>query len=133
MFWKRSSHHRKPFPKLISSVFSAKAYENRPKFKKLFCSGVRKTSTGRLCLRVLLGVSLSSPEQVLGRTFIRAYGEASGFFILEVFCICYAHLSKLRQSFKTIKIVIVLTPNTKTTILCFAKTITTKQGKHRNE
>ena len=31
----------------------------------------------------LLGVSLSSWSQVLGRTFALAYGEASGFFVLQ--------------------------------------------------
>ena len=35
-----------------------------------------------MCLRVLLGVSLSFQKQVLGRTFILAYGESSGFFYL---------------------------------------------------
>ena len=36
---------------------------------------------GPLCLRVLLDVSLSFLERVLGRTYIFAYGDASGFFV----------------------------------------------------
>ena len=36
---------------------------------------------GSLCLHVLLGVSLTSQEQVLGRTYMYAYGDSSGFFV----------------------------------------------------
>ena len=43
---------------------------------------------GPLCLYVLLGVSLSSLGQVLGRTFIHTYGEASGFFLFLPLFLC---------------------------------------------
>ena len=42
---------------------------------------MKYTSNGPKCLCVLLGVSLLFHEQVLGRTFIFAHGEPSGFFV----------------------------------------------------
>ncbi len=54
---------------LILSVISAKTHVKPPSFKH-FCSRNRNASTGRLYLRVLLGVSLSFLEQVLGGTYM---------------------------------------------------------------
>lgn len=42
---------------------------------------MKYTSNGPKCLCVLLGVSLLFHEHVLGRTFIFAHGEPSGFFV----------------------------------------------------
>ena len=68
---------------LISSVISAKVRENPPSLNKLFCSRIEIYQQGSLYHCVLLGVSLSFLEQVLGGTFSHTYGEASGFF-----CVC---------------------------------------------
>ena len=49
---------------------SAKVYENRPSFTISSFATRKKYQQGPLCLRVLPGVSLSSPEQILGGTFL---------------------------------------------------------------
>ena len=84
MFWNR-------FPDLsgirlrahFNSCFSKRRCEPT-KFK--YCSFAQECEIlqqGPLCLRILLGVSLSFLERVLGRTYIFAYGDASGFFVFR--------------------------------------------------
>ena len=76
---------RNPVSSSFQLVISAKGDENRPSLKQLFCSKVRNIPAGTivsLCL-ACWAFFCSSFEQVLGRTFITAYGEASGFFYVQ--------------------------------------------------
>ena len=67
---------------LISSVFSAKNICKPAKFQSvIFAPRDEIYQQGPLCLRVLLGVSLSFWEQVLGGTHVFTHGDASGFFL----------------------------------------------------
>ncbi len=79
---------RNPVSSSFQLVISAKGDENRPSLKQLFCSKVRNIPAGTivsLCL-ACWAFFCSSFEQVLGRTFITAYGEASGFFCVWMSC-----------------------------------------------
>ena len=81
MFWNRIPPSRNPVSVLILSVISAKDDVNPPSFKISSFVPEWKYQQGPLCLRVLLGVSLSFREQVLGGTYIIVHGDASGFFV----------------------------------------------------
>ena len=61
--------------------FSKRKRESAKLQNMLFCSQTSKYQQGPLCLRVLLGVSLSFWEQVLGGTHVFTHGDASGFFL----------------------------------------------------
>ena len=56
---------REPGSVLIVSVISAKVHVNRPSFQKAFCLENEMDQQGPLCLRVLLGVSLTSQDRFL--------------------------------------------------------------------
>ena len=68
------------FPSSFQSYFSKRRCKPTKLIIALLLKNVKYSSTGRLYLRVLLDVSLSFLERVLGRTYIFAYGDASGFF-----------------------------------------------------
>ena len=67
----------------LFSVISAKDDVNPPSFKISSFVPEWKYQQGPLCLRVLLGVSLSLREQVLGGTYIIVHGDSSGFFCAQ--------------------------------------------------
>lgn len=76
--------HEIRLPCSFLSVISAKEDVNRPSFKNCsFAQECEILQQGPLCLRILLDVSLSFLERVLGRTYIFTYGDASGFFVFS--------------------------------------------------
>ena len=97
-FWSCFPVLQESSSKLITSVISAKTHVNPPSFKH-FCSRNRNASKGRLYLRVLLGVSLSFLEQVLGGTYMC---DVWGF--VRLFCVQPSRILNLTFAIKTARI-----------------------------
>ena len=81
MRWFVSPLWRYPFRVHYIGYFSKRRWEPAKFDIRLLLVKMKYTSNGSKCLCALLDVSLSFHEQVLGRTFIFAQGEPSGFFL----------------------------------------------------
>ncbi len=79
------SQRFKPWLNVLYIGYFSKRNRKPAKFQQaLLLNRMKYTSKGPLCLFILLDVSLTSVEQVLGRTYDFAYGESSGFFCVRM-------------------------------------------------